>query len=119
MAIEHLVLHPGEEGLHDAVIDAVAFPGHGLPDAFVFKSLPVFLHPVLPSLIGMKYEAFDIRMIFKCPVKHIGDLLIVGMKRQVKTDDLVGVHVKYRRKVALAEGKIELRYVGGPLLIGL
>ena len=49
--IEHFIFQSAEEGLHNAVVIAVAFSGHGLNDSMLLKFIPVKCVLVLPSLI--------------------------------------------------------------------
>ena len=57
MAIEHLVFQSPEEGLHNAVVITVPFPGHGLYDASLFDLIPEVSVLVLPTLVGMKDQS--------------------------------------------------------------
>src|SRR5574344_2340747 len=52
--VEHLALHRPEEGLHDAVVQAIAFPRHRLTDpaAPQLPDVPTLL--VLPTLVGIE-----------------------------------------------------------------
>ena len=54
VSVIHLVLHDAEEVLHQGVVHAVAFPGEGLEYAFVLKPGLIWLHLVLPALVGME-----------------------------------------------------------------
>ena len=49
--IEHFILQPAKEGLHNAVVIAVTLSGHGLNDSMLLKLLAVESVLVLPALI--------------------------------------------------------------------
>ena len=51
MSIEHLILHPTKERLHNAVIMAIPLSGHRLCDAMLLKLGSIVGVLILPALI--------------------------------------------------------------------
>jgi hypothetical protein len=68
--VEHLALHRPEEGLHDAVVEAVALPRHRLTDPAASQLLDVPTLLVLPALVGMEYQAPRLRMPREGRIQH-------------------------------------------------
>jgi hypothetical protein len=87
MAVEHLALHRPEEGLHDAVVEAIAFPRHRLTDPADFQLLHVPTLLVLPALVGMEYQAPEARMPREGRVQHPPRLGEIRPPAQVVGDD--------------------------------
>ena len=117
MAVEHLPFQCSEERLHDAVVDAVALTGHRLDYPFFPKPFAVLPHLVLPALVAVEDQAFQVGVLRERLVQHPRCLPEVGQRRQVPCDDVGPEHVQYGRQVRLAEGAAELRDVGRPFLV--
>ena len=76
-AIKHFVFQSAKERFHDAIIIAVALPGHGLNHTVLRKFIPVKLMLVLPALIRVHDQPLHRRKSLKRFHQHILDLLQV------------------------------------------
>jgi len=112
--VEHLALHRPEEGLHDGVVEAVPLPRHRLTDPAAFQLLDVPTLLVLPALVGMEYEARQVRVGEEGRLQHPPCLGGIRPQAQVVGDYLAGEHVLDRAEVALPPGEGELAHVGRP-----
>ena len=117
MAIEHLVLHDPEEVLHRGVVEAVALPGHRLPDASLFEFFTIEHHLVLPPLIAMEDEALKASAPVEGPLQHLGRLIEIRVPGYAVGDDLAIVHVQDRGQIQFAGGYVELGDVRRPFLV--
>lgn len=107
-SIEHFIFQPAKEGLHNAIVVAVALSGHGLNDSVLLKFATVECLLVLPALIRVHDQTLYRGKAFKCLVQHISYLLHIRAGREVVRNNLICVHIQNRRNIALAPRQIEL-----------
>ncbi len=114
VSVEHLVLEGPEERFHDAVVDAVALPGHRLDDAHLPE--PSLIHGmlVLPAHVAVHDEAAQIRVFAERHVEHPIRLFQVRGRGQVESHDVARSHVQDLRQIRLPERAAELGDVGRP-----
>ena len=117
MPIEHLVLHDPEEILHGRVVEAIALPGHRLPDAPLFQLLMVEPHLILPALVAVEDQSLQMPMLGEGLPQHVDRLGEIGVPRDAERDYLAIVHVQDRGQIQFAGGYVELRDVGRPFLV--
>ena len=107
-SIEHFIFQPAKEGLHNAIVVAVALSGHGLNDSVLLKFTTVECELVLPTLIRVHDQPLHRRKAFKRLVQHISYLLHIRAGRKIVRNNLICVHIQNRRNIAFAPRQIEL-----------
>ncbi len=68
ITIIHFIFESCKKCLHNTIIIAVAFSGHGLDNAVLLQSVSIVGMLVLPTLIRVKYKSFNRRKFIKSPI---------------------------------------------------
>jgi len=109
LAIEDLFLEPPEEILRRGVVEAIAFPGHGLPHAVFPEKVLKPLLLVLPALVAVHDGPNKRhRRVLGKAVHHPFDLMHIGMLREIISHYLPGVEVDDGGQVQLHVADPEL-----------
>ena len=72
LQVKKFTFSQAKDILHHSIVQAVLFPAHALPDAFLAKHPLVLPVLVLSALVGMKDQTGSIRYFLKGLIRHSG-----------------------------------------------